>query len=81
MYRSFLSRRYLRARRTNWIGMAGITVAVAALILILSIMSGFLEVSRGHLRGTLSDVVILPQLDIPLTANGDMPKRDAEGVS
>ena len=38
MYRWFLSLRYLRARRTNWIGAAGITVAVAALILILSFL-------------------------------------------
>tara|TARA_R110002126_G_scaffold41590_39_gene121060 strand:+ start:8268 stop:9635 length:1368 start_codon:yes stop_codon:yes gene_type:complete len=80
MYRSFLSRRYLRARRTNWIGMAGITVAVAALILILSIMSGFLDVSRGHLRGTLSDMVVMPQLDAPIASTGELPKRDADGV-
>ena len=49
MYKSFLSLRYLRRRRTNWIGTAGITIAVAALILILSIMSGFLAESRKHL--------------------------------
>ena len=57
MYRSFLARRYIRARRTNLIGIVGIFVAVSSLILILSIMSGFLEESRNTMRGSLSDEV------------------------
>jgi lipoprotein-releasing system permease protein len=61
MYKIFLSLRYLRARWTNWIGMAGITVAVTALITILAIMSGFLEKSRQTIRGSLADVIIQPQ--------------------
>ncbi len=44
MYKIFLSRRYLLARRTNWIGIVGIFVGVGAMILILSIMTGFLFV-------------------------------------
>lgn len=51
MFRTFLSFRYLRARKTNWIGMAGIFVAVAALVLILSIMAGFLAEHKRTLRG------------------------------
>ena len=65
MYRTFLSLRYLKTRRTNWIGVGGIFVAVTALILILSIMSGFLAESRGHLRGSLADLLIQPDLDTP----------------
>lgn len=60
MYQRFLSWRYLFARRTNLIGMVGIFVGVGALILILSIMSGFLEESRRALRGSLSDVIVQP---------------------
>lgn len=60
MYRTFLSWRYLVARRTNLIGIVGILVGVAALILILSIMSGFLEESRKTLRGSLSDIIVSP---------------------
>ncbi|MDP6839833.1 MAG: hypothetical protein QF724_12930, partial [Planctomycetota bacterium] len=60
MYRSFLARRYIRARRTNLIGIIGIFVAVSSLILILSIMSGFLEESRNTMRGSLSDLIIEP---------------------
>lgn len=75
MYRWFLSLRYLRARRTNWIGAAGITVAVAALILILSIMSGFLQESRNHLRGNLGDLIVMPNHDSPL-GDGTLPRTD-----
>ena len=62
MFRVFLSWRYLCARRTNIIGILGIFVGVAALILIISIMSGFLEQSRKSLRGSLSDIIIEPAL-------------------
>ena len=70
MYQAFLSFRYLRARPINWIGVAGIFVAVSALILILSIMAGFLAESRGHLRGSLADVLIQPHLDRPIEIDG-----------
>lgn len=73
-YCTFLSLRYLRARKTNWIGVAGIFVAVAALILILSIMSGFLAESRKHLRGNLSDFIIAPKQDLlPLPPSDARP--------
>ena len=60
MYKSFLSWRLLLQRRINLIGIFGILIGVGALILILSIMSGFLEQSRKTLRGALSDVIVSP---------------------
>jgi lipoprotein-releasing system permease protein len=60
VYVRFLSWRYLLRRRINLIGVMGITVGVGALIMILSIMSGFLEESRRTLRGSLSDVIVQP---------------------
>lgn len=72
MYERFLSWRYLFARRTNLIGMVGIFVGVGALILILSIMAGFLEESRRALRGSLSDVIVTP---------GPMRKADGSLVA
>ena len=65
MFRTFLSLRYLRARKTSWIGIAGIFVAVAALVMILSIMAGFLAESRRSLRGNLADLVIQPLTSHP----------------
>lgn len=76
MYQGFLSWRFLTARRINWVGIIGIFVGVTALILILSIMSGFLEQQRRMVRGTLSHLVIepspLPHMDgtrLPEQAN------------
>ena len=60
MYKTFLSWRYLVTRRTNFIGIVGIFVAVGALIMILSIMSGFLEQTKAMVRGGLSDLVVTP---------------------
>ena len=60
MYTTFLSWRYLVSRRTNWIAVAGIGVGVAALVLILSIMTGFLDENRRILRGELADVIVAP---------------------
>jgi len=77
VYRSFLSLRYLRKRRTNWIGTAGIALAVAALILILSIMSGFLAESRGILRGSLADLIIQPRQGEALQDGSMIPTRPA----
>ena len=77
MYKTFLSLRYLRKRRTNWIGTAGITIAVAALILILSIMSGFLAESRGILRGSLADLIIQPNFYKLLPDGTRIPSRPA----
>lgn len=62
MYRVFLSWRYMRARRTNVIGIIGICVGVGALILILSIMSGFLAETRRTVRGSLADILITPSI-------------------
>ncbi|NOT30542.1 MAG: hypothetical protein HOP15_08860, partial [Planctomycetes bacterium] len=61
MYRSFLSWRYLVSRPTNLIGIVGILVGVGALILILSIMTGFLDMTRSTVRGTLSDLIVEPR--------------------
>lgn len=60
MYKSFLSWRYLLRRPVNLIGIVGILVGTGALILILSIMSGFLEETRRTVRGSLADLIIEP---------------------
>lgn len=64
MFRSFLSLRYFIARRTNLIGTVGVFVAVAALIMILSIMTGFLQQTRSVIRGSLSDVIVEPHFHL-----------------
>lgn len=79
MFRTFLSLRYLRARKTSWIGIVGIFVAVAALVMILSIMAGFLAESRRSLRGNLADLVIQPgRSERVLSAEGVYKKRSTD---
>jgi len=73
MYRAFLSWRYLRARRANWIGIVGICVGVGAMILILSIMAGFLAENRKMVRGSLSDLVIQPIFGLPRADGRELP--------
>ncbi len=80
MYRFFLSLRYIIMRPINWIGTLSIFVAVSALILILAIMSGFLEESRSHLRGHLSDLVVTPSFDMPIASTRSYPSRDTAGI-
>ena len=74
MYRTFLSWRYLRARLTNLIGIVGITLAVGALILILSIMTGFLEETKRTVRGNLADLIVSPIQDARSVTGEPVPK-------
>src|SRR5687767_11834995 len=71
----FLSWRYLLKRGTNLIGVFGIFLAVGALILILSIMSGFLGEMRRSARGSLSDLILL----LP-PEPGEIRPRDPDGM-
>jgi len=79
VYRYFLSWRYMRQRRTNLIGIVGVFVAVGALILILSIMTGFLDQARKTLRGSLSDLIVLPVFGPQTTCPRD-PKPMLEAL-
>jgi lipoprotein-releasing system permease protein len=85
MFRSFLSWRYLTSRRTNLIGIGGIFVAVAALILILSIMTGFLMEARSSIRGSLSDILVQPIQLMRESGDGrevpDSPERILEVIN
>jgi len=76
MYQRFLSWRFLLRRPINLIGVVGITIGVGALIMIISIMSGFLEQSRQTVRGSLADVIVQPP-SIPLR-DGYTPPTAAE---
>ena len=58
--------RYLKARRKQtfislitWISIAGVTVGVMALIIVLAVMAGFEEDLRNKILGTNSHIVIL----------------------
>jgi lipoprotein-releasing system permease protein len=78
VFRYFLSWRYLHSRRTNLIAIVGLCLAVGAMIMILSIMTGFLEEARRVARGSLSDVVVAPNFGE--RADGSVVRSDRRAL-
>ena len=72
MYRSFLSRRYLRSRFVNFLSVAGVMAGVAVMIVVTSVMDGFQVKVKQVLRGTLSHLVLTPDGKVPAPAFGDL---------
>jgi lipoprotein-releasing system permease protein len=69
-----LAVRYASSRLINVVSVLGVAVGVAALIIVLSVMNGFISEQRRLIRGSLADLTIQPQ---PLDSNGgnQMPGR------
>lgn len=59
MYRLFLAIRYLLTRPINLLGMAGITISVWALVVVVSLFSGFLQVVEHHVHEASADISIV----------------------
>ena len=59
MYRYYLALRWLLSRPINALGMAGVTVGVWALIVVVSIFSGFLVQVRAHAHDVTADLTVL----------------------
>ncbi|MBK8100763.1 MAG: ABC transporter permease [Planctomycetes bacterium] len=59
MYRLFLALRYLLTRPINILGMLGVTLGVWALIVVVSIFSGFIAVVTEHIRSAGADLSLL----------------------
>jgi lipoprotein-releasing system permease protein len=58
MYCLFLAIRYLLTRPINLLGMAGITISVWALVVVVSLFTGFLEVVARHVHSASSDISV-----------------------
>ncbi|MEM7203784.1 MAG: FtsX-like permease family protein [Planctomycetota bacterium] len=57
-YAWFLALRYLLSRWVNVLGMAGVAVAIWALLVVISVFSGFIAEIREHIRGATADLVL-----------------------
>lgn len=62
MYRLFLAIRYLLTRPINLLGMFGITLSVWALVVVVSLFSGFIHVVEDHVHKAGADVSVV---DLP----------------
>jgi len=58
MYKLFLTLRYLRKRRIAFFAIVGVWLCVAMVVVVLSVMGGFLDTLKERSRGLLSDIVI-----------------------
>src|SRR5688500_18935936 len=56
MYKYYLGLKYLVSRKINLLGIIGVMVGVWALVLVISIFSGFIREVRSHIRGAASDI-------------------------
>ena len=59
MYRFYLALRYLLSRPINLLGMMGVAVSVAALIVVVSVFSGFLIEVEKHVQSVTSDLTVI----------------------
>jgi len=58
MYKLFLCLRYLRKRRIAFFAVAAVCLCVAMVLIVFSVMDGFLRMVRDRSRGMLGDLVI-----------------------
>ncbi|MFQ5504737.1 MAG: ABC transporter permease, partial [Planctomycetota bacterium] len=59
MYKYFLGLKYLLGRPINLLGIFGVAVAVWALIVVISVFSGFIRGVRAQIRGPAPDLSLL----------------------
>ena len=58
MYRLFLAIRYLLTRPINLLGMFGIALSVWALVVVVSLFSGFIATVEEHVHSASADVSV-----------------------
>ena len=58
MYRLVVGLRYLYRKRLNILAIVGVAIGVMALLVVLSVMTGFDKEMRSRIRGTLSDLIV-----------------------
>lgn len=58
MYKWFLAFRYLHTKIIAYFGVAAVMLCVAMVLVVLSVMGGFLDTVRARSRGLLSEIVV-----------------------
>jgi lipoprotein-releasing system permease protein len=58
MYKLFLCLRYLRRRYIALVAIVGVTLCVAMVLIVISVMNGFLDLVEGAARGMMGDVIV-----------------------
>ncbi|MBL8879319.1 MAG: ABC transporter permease [Phycisphaerales bacterium] len=58
VYKLFLTLRYLRKRRIAYFAIAAVTLCTAMVLIVMSVMGGFLDELKRKARGILSDLIV-----------------------
>jgi lipoprotein-releasing system permease protein len=58
VYKLFVGLRYLRSKKISFFSISGIAVGVMVLVVVLSVMGGFIREMRGRIKGILSDIIV-----------------------
>jgi len=58
MYKLFLCLRYLRRRRIAFFAVAAVCLCVAMVLIVVSVMGGFLDMVKDRSRGMLGDLIV-----------------------
>lgn len=71
MYAALLSNRYLTSRVIPLIAVGAVALCVALVIIVVSVMSGFLDMLKASGRTLIGDVIVSSGIGgIPTTTNG-----------
>jgi ABC-type lipoprotein release transport system permease subunit/Arc/MetJ-type ribon-helix-helix transcriptional regulator len=58
VYKLFVCLRYLRAKKISFFSISGIAVGVMVLVVVMSVMGGFIHEMRDRIKGILSDIIV-----------------------
>jgi len=58
MYKLFLCLRYLRKRRIAFFAIAAVWLCTAMVLIVVSVMGGFLDMVKARSRGLLGDLIM-----------------------
>lgn len=58
MYKLFLTFRYLRKRRIAYFAIAAVMLCTAMVLIVMSVMGGFLDQLKSKARGLLGDIIV-----------------------
>jgi lipoprotein-releasing system permease protein len=58
LYKLFLTLRYLRKRRIAYFAIAAVTLCVWMVLVVMSVMGGFLDTLKTQARGLLGDIIV-----------------------
>src|SRR5690349_1947025 len=59
MYKLHLILKYLRKRRIAWVSLIAVTICTAMVLVVISVMGGWLRMARTSFHGTSGDVQVM----------------------